>query len=92
MNGFLQLVEAMNNKVLNMRNMPKQLSNNCVYIGRPSKWGNPFVIGKDGTREEVIQKYEDYLFESDLFSDIIELCGKNLVCWCAPNLVMETFY
>jgi len=28
----------------------------AVYIGRPSKWGNPFVIGKDGDREEVIAK------------------------------------
>lgn len=28
-----------------------------VYIGRPSKWGNPFVIGRDGSREEVIEKY-----------------------------------
>ena len=28
-----------------------------VYIGRPSKWGNPYSIGPDGTREEVIEKY-----------------------------------
>ena len=28
-----------------------------VYIGRPSKWGNPYVIGPDGTREQVIAKY-----------------------------------
>jgi hypothetical protein len=28
-----------------------------VYIGRPSKWGNPFQIGRDGTRDEVIAKY-----------------------------------
>lgn len=32
-----------------------------VYIGRPSKWGNPFVIGKDGTREEVIAKYAEWI-------------------------------
>ena len=25
----------------------------AVYIGRPSKWGNPFVMGVDGTREEL---------------------------------------
>ena len=31
-----------------------------VYIGRPSKWGNPFVIGKDGTREQVIRKYRNW--------------------------------
>ena len=28
-----------------------------VYVGRPSPWGNPFVIGRDGTREEVVAKY-----------------------------------
>lgn len=30
-----------------------------VYIGRPSKWGNPFIIGRDGTREEVIDNYKN---------------------------------
>lgn len=30
----------------------------AVYIGRGSKWGNPFVIGRHGTRAEVIAKYE----------------------------------
>jgi len=29
-----------------------------VYIGRPGKWGNPFQIGRDGTREQVITRYE----------------------------------
>jgi hypothetical protein len=37
-----------------------------VYIGRPGKWGNPFVIGKDGTRAEVIAKYEAWLSASQL--------------------------
>jgi hypothetical protein len=56
-----------------------------VYIGRPSKWGNPFSIGKDGTREEVIQKYERYLENrSDLVDALDELQGKILGCWCAP--------
>jgi hypothetical protein len=32
-----------------------------VYIGRPSKWGNPFVIGRDGDRRAVIAKYEAWL-------------------------------
>ena len=32
-----------------------------VYIGRGSMWGNPFRIGPDGTRIEVIKKYEKYL-------------------------------
>lgn len=32
-----------------------------VYIGRGSRWGNPFVIGIDGNREEVISKCEDWI-------------------------------
>ena len=55
-----------------------------VYIGRPSKWGNPFVIGKDGTRDEVIKKYEEYLWASGKISWIGELKGKDLVCFCHP--------
>ena len=55
-----------------------------VYIGRPSKWGNPYVIGKDGTREEVIKKYEDYIVHSQLLLEIDELTNKVLGCWCKP--------
>ncbi len=58
-----------------------------VYIGRGngSIWGNPYQIGKDGTREEVIQKYMDYLLtRPDLISRISELKGKVLGCWCSP--------
>ena len=62
-------------------------SPNDVYIGRGSKWGNPFIIGRDGTREEVVHKYVCYLTESGLENDIFEeLSGKDLVCYCAPKL------
>jgi len=58
-----------------------------VYIGRPSKYGNPFSIGKDGDREEVIKKYKEWLLHNpDLIEDIKrELKGKVLGCWCSPN-------
>lgn len=65
-----------------------------VYIGRPSKWGNPFSIGeKHGSRLEVIQKYEDWIFGRIVLSGRTpptieaireELAGKVLGCWCAP--------
>ncbi|MGN6623178.1 MAG: DUF4326 domain-containing protein [Candidatus Nitrosocosmicus sp.] len=29
-----------------------------IHIDRPSKWGNSFKIGRDGSRQEVIQKYK----------------------------------
>lgn len=56
-----------------------------IYIGRPSKWGNPFVIGADGNRKDVLDKYENYLRANvELMACIHELEGKNLVCWCRP--------
>lgn len=56
-----------------------------VYIGRPSKWGNPYVVGKDGNRDEVIVKYRAWLLtQPQLLTDLSELKGKVLGCWCAP--------
>lgn len=56
-----------------------------VYIGRPSKWGNPFVIGKHGNRKEVIQMYEEWIKnQPDLMNSLHELKGKTLGCWCKP--------
>jgi hypothetical protein len=57
-----------------------------VYIGRPSKWGNPFVVGRDGTREQVIERYEAWLLENEeLMAALAQLRGKVLGCWCAPR-------
>lgn len=57
-----------------------------TYVGRGSIWGNPFVIGKDGDRDEVIDKYERYLDESPhLLDRLHELRGKTLCCFCAPK-------
>ena len=55
-----------------------------VYIGRPGPWGNPFVIGKDGDREQVIQKYRDSLTPEQITKARRELKGRDLVCWCSP--------
>jgi hypothetical protein len=61
-------------------------STHDVYIGRPSKWGNPFEIGKDGDRETVIQKYREWILtQPHLLSALPELRGKVLGCWCAPK-------
>lgn len=62
-----------------------------VYIGRPSKWGNPYshkegtlAKYKVSTREEAVEKFREYLYESGLINDIHELKGKVLGCWCKP--------
>jgi len=56
-----------------------------VYIGRPSQWGNPFVIGKHGSRKDVIEKYRRWLLKQpELLAKLPELKGKVLGCWCSP--------
>lgn len=57
-----------------------------VYIGRPGPWGNPYVIGPDGDRAQVIAAFERYLLGSpELLARLPELRGKILGCWCAPD-------
>lgn len=66
------------------------------YIGRPSPLGNPFMIGRDGNRDMVIEKYEAWLTDiwnsggsnaqlTELFR-LAELADEDLtlLCWCAP--------
>ena len=60
-----------------------------VYVGRPSKWGNPFRLRHEGERIRVIA-----LYRTDLVrrlrtgrltrADLAELDDRPLVCWCAP--------
>lgn len=60
---------------------------NTVNVTRPSKYGNPFVVGRDGTAAECKEKYRK-LIETNIWStpnrlDIQkDLRGKNLTCWC----------
>lgn len=57
-----------------------------VYIGRPSPWGNPFAIGRDGTREAVIVAYRQWIVQQPhLLEQIPQLRDKVLCCWCAPQ-------
>jgi len=72
-------------KVLNIHK--HRTSRNSVLIMRPSKWGNPFIIGKDGTREEVIGKHKMLVLNDPKFIKEIkrELKGKDLVCCCTPK-------
>jgi hypothetical protein len=55
-----------------------------------SIWANPFKIDKNGTREDVIAKYEAYIREklnkdSTLVEELLKLKGKTLGCWCHPD-------
>ncbi len=68
-----------------------------VYIGRPSKWGNPFTHIKDKntlaeflckSREDAIEQYRSWITEGDgkyLLKDLHKLKDKVLGCWCSPR-------
>lgn len=53
----------------------------AIFIGRGSKWGNPYSINKWNDREEVIQKFKDRILPN---LDLTELIGYDLVCYCKP--------
>ena len=60
-----------------------------VYIGRGSPFGNPYAIGQDGDREEVIRLYKvDFYFkiknDAGFRSKVHALRGKRLGCHCHP--------
>lgn len=79
-------------KVWNKRqnNIPSE----AVYVGRPTKWGNPFTH-QGGTlakfivanRDEAVDRYEQWLLKQpELIAQAKkELAGKDLICWCAPQ-------
>lgn len=57
----------------------------ALRIDRKSKWGNPFVIGRDGDRFDVVAKHERWLADQhDLLKALDELKDRDLVCWCHP--------
>lgn len=54
-----------------------------VFVARPSKWGNPYRSGQDGTKEEVVAHYRAHLrTRPDLMTALPTLFGKVLLCWC----------
>jgi hypothetical protein len=67
-----------------------------VYVGRPSPLGNPFVVGRDGSRQEVIAKYRRWLWarlqepdsaqERELRRHLARVVEGELelLCWCHP--------
>jgi len=56
-----------------------------VYIGRGTVWGNPFHVGRDGTRREVIEKFREYAPKNrELMRRLPELKDQRLGCYCKP--------
>jgi hypothetical protein len=73
------------------------MPDNTVYVGRPTKWGNPWKIGDqlghypDGSpylldsREKIIREYRFYISQAKVQADLgglDQIRGKNLACFC----------
>lgn len=89
--------ELRNPRVLNK--LKDKIPPDAIYVGRPSKWGNPFKLNdpllyglpKEEKRRLVINEYRKWLLgdpslvrECGEPPDPSELKGKDLVCWCTP--------
>lgn len=86
-------------RIQRKRTMGWKMPPDTIYVGRPTKWGNPFEIGmvirESDTNdyittlkniEDVLMWYKNYLRRNGMREEIInELRGKNLSCWCAPG-------
>lgn len=79
-----------------------RMPENTVYVGRGSRWGNPWVVGKvtilTGKRagERITAKDAVRMFRNtvnatlartpEFKTDLESLRGKNLACWCPLDL------
>lgn len=85
-------------KVLNFYHLGKVIPEDATYIGRAmphfglkaSKFANPFKLKDDEPRGATIQRYKEWLWGQIrsgkiTLEDLLELEGKNLVCFCSPN-------
>lgn len=61
----------------------------AVYVGRPSPWGNPFIVGVHGEQGECVELYRRWIVaeEQGSLRQAVRglLRGQDLVCWCAPE-------
>ena len=58
-----------------------------IYYGIDSIWGNPYRISQSMNRYTCVDKYKNYLLNNQqLMQRLPELFGKNLGCWCEPEL------
>ena len=83
--------------IVNLRTEPRlreafeytHVVDNTVLIDRRTRWGNPFKLGADGSRDEVIARYRADLWRriqagEVSLEELAELDGCWLACWCEP--------
>ena len=77
-------------RIVNLRHEPDAVANGAVRVDRRTRFGNPFIIGRDGAREQVVARYRVDLWrriragEVEL-GDLAALDGRHLACCCWPR-------
>ena len=77
-------------RIANLKHEPGAVTNGAVRVDRRTRFGNPFVIGRDGTREQVVARYRADLWRriragEMALADLAALDGRRLACWCWPS-------
>jgi len=98
-NPFPNLTKVKREPKLLNRARGYQRTDNIIIIDRSSPWGNPYVMGEDGDRNEVCDKHIVWLNEwiknkkeiivngfsnKWVVENINKLRGKDIACWCDP--------
>lgn len=90
-NGYDNLKEWMNNSEnIYIGRKGIIFINNSRFPQNDSIFANPYKIGKDGTRDEIIEKYRKYITnriknDQSFKKQLLLLKGKTLGCWCKPE-------
>lgn len=76
-------------RIVNLKHDPDAVARGAVRIDRRTAWGNPYRIGRDGTREEVIARYRVELWQrirsgEIALADLAAIAGRDYACWCHP--------
>ncbi len=73
--------------IVNMFDYGNKCPAGAVRVDRCTPYGNPFKVGRDGTRKQCVAKYEPYARQKIAGGewDVSLLWGKDLACWCAPK-------
>ena len=77
-------------RIVNLKHEPDAVANGAVRIDRRTRWGNKFVIGRDGNREQVIARFRADLWRriragEIALADLAALNSRTLACHCHPK-------
>jgi hypothetical protein len=89
-------------KLYSLNNMPQRIQRkrtkgwkmptNTVYVGRPTKWGNPYPLNSIWSREEALSKFKEWADKWLTKEDLAELKGRDLACWCREGEACHADY